>query len=74
MCQLKAVVEWGDRCETLMESVTGVEVTEDGVILSTFFEEPMTVRGVRVRSISLLTGAIILATDGEKFTQGENDE
>ncbi|MCW5198877.1 CooT family nickel-binding protein [Desulfobulbus sp. F4] len=60
MCQLKAVLERGDRCETLMESVTGMEVTEDGVILSTYFEEPLTLRGVRIRSVDLLNGAILL--------------
>jgi predicted RNA-binding protein len=62
MCQLKAVVERENYCETLMESVTGVEVTADGVILSTYFEEPLTVQGVRVRSINLLTGAIVLTS------------
>jgi len=66
MCQLKAVVEREDRCETVMESVTGLEVTEDGVILSTYFEEPLTLRGVRVRSIDLLNGSILLTKNTER--------
>jgi predicted RNA-binding protein len=62
MCQLKAVVERENCCETLMESVTSLEVIGDGVILSTYFEEPLTVHGVQVRSINLLTGAIMLTS------------
>ncbi|WP_417911216.1 CooT family nickel-binding protein [Candidatus Electronema sp. PJ] len=62
MCQLKAVVERENYCETVMESVTSLEVIGDGVLLSTYFEEPLTVQGVRVRSINLLTGAIVLTS------------
>lgn len=65
MCQLKAVVERAGRRETVMESVTGLEVTPDGVILSTYFEEPLTVRGVRISTIDFLGGAIVLAADGQ---------
>jgi predicted RNA-binding protein len=60
MCQLKAVVERQGSRETVMESVTTVDVTTDGVILSTYFEEPLTLRGVRIRSVDLLNGAILL--------------
>uniref|UniRef100_UPI0040576C84 CooT family nickel-binding protein n=1 Tax=Candidatus Electronema sp. TaxID=2698783 RepID=UPI0040576C84 len=60
MCQLKAVVERQGSRETVMESVTGVDVTADGVVLSTYFEEPLTLRGVRIRSVDLLNGAILL--------------
>lgn len=60
MCQLKAVVERQGSRETVMESVTTVDVTADGVILSTYFEEPLTLRGVRIRSVDLLNGAILL--------------
>jgi predicted RNA-binding protein len=48
-----------------MESVTGLEVTEDGVVLSTFFEEPLTVRGVHIASIDFLGGSVVLAPDGD---------
>ena len=71
MCQLKAVVERDNHCETVMESVTGVEVTAEGVILSTYFEEPLRVEGVKIRSIDLLSGAIVLATNST--TGGTNE-
>jgi predicted RNA-binding protein len=66
MCQLKAVVEREDCCETVMESVTSAEETAEGVILSTYFEEPLTVQGVRIKRIDLLNGAILLTSVVEK--------
>lgn len=69
MCQLKAVVERQGSRETVMESVTTVDVTRDGVILSTYFEEPLTLRGVRIRSVDLLNGAILLIEQNK-----ENDK
>lgn len=69
MCQLKAVVERQGSRETVMESVTTVDVTTDGVILSTYFEEPLTLRGVRIRSVDLLNGSILLMEQNK-----ENDK
>ncbi len=63
MCQLNAVVEREGIRETVLESVTALEVTEDGVILSTYFEEPMTVAGVSVKSIDFLGGSVLLVAD-----------
>ncbi len=66
MCQLKAVVERQGSRETVMESVTTVDVTADGVVLSTYFEEPLTLSGVRVRSVDLLNGFILLMADEQR--------
>ena len=63
MCQLKAVMERQGSRETVMEAVTGVDVTAEGVVLSTYFEEPLTLRGVRIRSVDLLNGSILLTAD-----------
>ena len=66
MCQLKAVVERQGSREKVMESVTTVDVTTDGVVLSTYFEEPLALRGVRVRSVDLLNGFILLMADEQR--------
>ena len=66
MCQLKAVMERQGSRETVMEAVTGVDVTAEGVVLSTYFEEPLTVHGARIRSIDMLTGSILLMADEHK--------
>ena len=63
MCQLNVVVERGQNRETVMESVTGLEVTAEGIILTTFFEEPLTVSGVHVKSIDFLGGSVLLVAD-----------
>lgn len=63
MCQLNVVVEREGKRETVLESVTGLEVTDEGIVLSTFFEEPLVVADVRIRSIDFLGGSVLLAAD-----------
>jgi predicted RNA-binding protein len=63
MCQINVVVERAGEREPVMESVTGLEITEDGIVLSTFFEEPRVVSGVRIQSIDFLGGAVVLVPD-----------
>jgi predicted RNA-binding protein len=60
MCQLRAVLERDGREETVMDSITALDVVDDGVVLSTFFEEPMKIEGVQVRRIDFLGGILIL--------------
>jgi len=60
MCQVRAVVERDGEQETVMEAVTSLEVVEDGVVLSTFFEEPKRITDVVIRKIDFLGGAIVL--------------
>ena len=66
MCQLNVVVERGANRETVMESVTGLEVTDKGITLTTFFEEPLTVSGVHVKSIDFLGGSVLLTADRQE--------
>ncbi len=61
MCQLKAVHEQNGRQALLMESVTTVDVRPTGVVLGTYFEEPMTIEGVWIKRLDLLNGVLVLA-------------
>ena len=63
MCQINVVVEREGGREPVMEAVTGLEVTDDGVVLSTFFEEPLKVPGVHIGSIDFLGGSVVLVPD-----------
>ena len=63
MCQLNVVVEREGNRETVLESVTGLEVTDDGIVLTTFFEEPLLVADVKVKSIDFLGGSVLLVAD-----------
>ena len=60
MCQISAVVERNGEQETVMESVTALEVVDNGVILSTFFEEPKKIPDVVIQKIDFLGGAVVL--------------
>ena len=69
MCQLRAVIETNGKQETVMESVTALEVVDDGVVLSTFFEDPKRIDGVQVQRIDFLGGEVVLT--GADGNQGE---
>jgi predicted RNA-binding protein len=63
MCQINVVVERQGEQEPVMESVTGLEITPEGVVLSTFFDEPLIVPGVHIKEINFLGGSVILVPD-----------
>ncbi len=60
MCQISVVVEKEKQQEKLMEGVTTLEVTKDGVLLKSFFDEPMTVPAVQIKNIDFLAGVVVL--------------
>jgi len=60
MCQISAVVEQDGAQETVMEAVTALEVVENGVVLSTFFEEPKMISEVVIKKIDFLGGTVVL--------------
>ena len=60
MCQISVVLEEDGNRETVMENVTRLDVTEDGVVLSSFFDEPRTVARAVVGHIDFLGGTVVL--------------
>lgn len=60
MCQMKVVQVTDEQEELVMESVTRLEVKDNGVEVSTFFEEPRFVPDVIVKSIDFLGGKVTL--------------
>ncbi len=60
MCQMKVMLDKEGQQELVMEDVTKLEVTEDGVRVSTFFEEPKTVSGVVLKAIDFMSGTLTL--------------
>ena len=60
MCQMNVMFEHDGEQEQVMENVTRLEVTGEGVLVSTFFEEPKLVRKARVKSIDFLGGTVTL--------------
>ena len=60
MCQISVVVEHDGGQEKVMDNVTGLQVTDKGVVLTTFFEEPLSVRDVVISRIDFLGGKVVL--------------
>ena len=68
MCQATAYLarEGQERSEEIMQDVILLETTADGVRLSTFFEEPQTVRA-RIGRIDFLKHTIMLVPEQRTF-------
>ena len=60
MCQMKVMLDKEGQQELVMEDVTKLEVTKDGIRVSTFFEEPKTVPGVTVKTIDFTSSTLTL--------------
>ena len=60
MCQISVVVEHDGEQEKLMDNVTGLQVTDEGVVLTTFFEEPLAVPDAYITKIDFLGGKVVL--------------
>jgi predicted RNA-binding protein len=60
MCQMNVVLDQDGGQEKIMENVTHLEVTAEGVLVSTFFEEPKLVKSARVKNIDFLGGTVTL--------------
>jgi predicted RNA-binding protein len=63
MCQISVVVEKSGEQENVMENVTSLQVTEKGVVLTTFFEDPLSVEDVVISSIDFLGGKVVLSPE-----------
>jgi predicted RNA-binding protein len=52
--------------ETILENASLLEVTEEGVQVSTLFDEPRLIEKVMVKKIDFLNGKVTLAPAGEE--------
>lgn len=62
MCQMSVILECEGRQQKIMDNVTLLEVTPQGVTVSTFFEEPITVAAAVVSRVDMNTGLITLSS------------
>jgi predicted RNA-binding protein len=60
MCQISAVLKQDGQQEKIMENVTTLEVTPEGIVLSTLFEEPRLIHSTRIEKIDFLGGCVTL--------------
>jgi predicted RNA-binding protein len=60
MCQISVVMEREGGEEKLLDNVTGLDVTGDGIVLRSFFDEPREVKNAHIARIDFLGGKVIL--------------
>ena len=60
MCQMKVMLDKEGQQELVMEDVTQLEVVEEGIKISTLFEEPKLIKGVVIKTIDFLSGKATL--------------
>ena len=65
MCQMNVMLDSGDKPEELiMENASLLEVIENGVQISSLFDPPRIIPGVRVVKIDFLSGKVLLDNIG----------
>ena len=57
---MSVVLQQDGERENIMENATRLEVTAEGVLVSTLFEEPKLVKSAWVKSIDFLGGTVTL--------------
>ena len=60
MCQMTIMMDKEGQQELVMEDVAHLEVVEDGIKISTLFEEPKLIPGVTIKTIDFLAGKTML--------------
>ena len=60
---MSVVLEQAGQQEKIMENVTRLEMTPEGVSVSTLFEEPKLVPAAHVKKIDFLGGTVVLVPD-----------
>ena len=66
MCQMSIVLEQDGKEAVVAENASLLEVSADGLRISTLFEEPQFIPGAVVRAIDFLNGRVTVIRKGEK--------
>ncbi len=64
MCQAKVYLRQNGQEIEIMKEVIGIEITDKGLVLKSFFEEPKEIRG-RIREIDFLKHFVIIEPEGQ---------
>lgn len=60
MCEIRVVIEENGNEQPVMENVTKLDVTEDGVAITSLFEGSKEVPQVVIKNIDFLSGKVFL--------------
>ena len=64
MCQMRVIMETNAGSEQIMEEVTGLEVTPEGIVLSSMFDEPRLIPDSTIKKIDFMATLITLSPGG----------
>ena len=67
MCQMRVVMETDSGPDQIMEEVTGLEVTPEGIVLISMFDEPRLISGATVKKIDFMATLITLSPYGALY-------
>ena len=65
MCQIRVVLEAKGEQETIMEDVTKLQITQEGIVVSSLFEDPKLVPGVKVKEIDFLNNTALVTNQAK---------
>ncbi len=65
MCQMRIILERNGKEETVLENAAALEVTSQGMVISTLFESPRTLEHVKLKKIDILGGRVVLIPETE---------
>ena len=66
MCQMNVILDHDGKQERVMDNVTLLEVTDEGIRVSTLFDEPKLVKSAWVQNIDFLNGLVTLRSKTQK--------
>jgi predicted RNA-binding protein len=61
---MRVILETAAGCEQIMADVTGLEVTPEGIVLESLFDEPRLIAGSAVKKIDFMTTLVTLSPRG----------
>jgi len=64
MCQMRVIMKTDAGTQQIMEEVTGLEVTPEGIRLASLFDEPRLVPGSTVVKIDFMGTLVTLGPSG----------
>ena len=64
MCQMRVIMETTAGTEQIMEEVTGLEITPEGIMLTSLFDDPRLVPGSTVKKIDFMKTLVTLGPRG----------
>jgi predicted RNA-binding protein len=64
MCQMRVIMETTAGKEQIMEEVTGLEITPEGIMLTSLFDDPRLVPDSTVKKIDFMATLVTLGPRG----------